>query len=116
MTPLWVALAGGAGAALRLVVDGVLTSILRPTRWPVGTMTVNLSGSLALGLVVGADLGSTTTTVLGAGLLGGYTTASTISFEVAQRALTKRPLLATAVATVTLATCVVGAAVGRSLV
>lgn len=87
MTPVvfvLVALAGGAGAAARLLVDGTVR-----TRWggdlPWGTVTVNLTGSLLLGVVTGLAaeqlLPGSLGLVLGAGLLGGYTTFSTASLE-----------------------------------
>ncbi|WP_311259961.1 CrcB family protein [Microbacterium sp. WCS2018Hpa-9] len=81
MTPLLfigAALAGGVGAVLRYIVDlGVAKVAGR--RYPWGILVVNLSGSFALGLVTtalpdGAFL-------LGAGLLGGYTTFSTAMLD-----------------------------------
>lgn len=55
MTPLMVgavALAGGVGAALRFVVDGVVGDLVG-RRWPWGIAVVNVSGSFLLGLVTG---------------------------------------------------------------
>ncbi|WP_203580993.1 fluoride efflux transporter CrcB [Microbacterium hibisci] len=84
MSPLLLvaALAGGVGAGLRYVVDRLLTPT-RGARFPIGIFVVNVSGSFALGLVTG--LGSTVapelSLVLGLGLLGGYTTFSTVSVE-----------------------------------
>lgn len=84
MSPLLLvaALAGGVGAGLRYVVDRLLTPT-RAARFPVGIFVVNVSGSFALGLVTG--LGSAVapelSLVLGLGLLGGYTTFSTVSVE-----------------------------------
>ena len=54
VTPLLfvlVALAGGAGAATRFVVDGVVRARTRGD-YPLGTMVVNVTGSLLLGLAV----------------------------------------------------------------
>jgi CrcB protein len=75
-----VALAGGCGAALRFLVDGVVARAT-PGRWPLGTFVINVSGSLALGFLVGALPAGDWLTILGTGLLGGYTTFSTASFE-----------------------------------
>lgn len=111
MTPLLVAVAGGLGAATRLVADGVISSRMRGS-WPIGTIVINVTGSLALGLVVGLSLDSTTALVLGTGFLGGYTTFSTTAFEVAQRALGGHQRRAAAIATVTLVGTVVAAAAG----
>ncbi|KQQ66656.1 fluoride efflux transporter FluC [Microbacterium sp. Leaf320] len=81
MTPLLfvaAALAGGVGAALRYVVDlGVAKVAGR--RFPWGILVVNLSGSFALGLVTTALPAEAF--LLGAGLLGGYTTFSTAMLD-----------------------------------
>jgi CrcB protein len=88
-----IALAGGAGAALRLVIDGVVRSVVaartRPgsaaRSLPLGTALINVTGSFALGLLTGwASTGGVSHEVLlvvGGGLLGGYTTFSTASVE-----------------------------------
>lgn len=77
-----VALAGGVGAALRLLVDGVVRARLG-SALPWGTIAINLSGSLLLGLVTGLTAGASPVwaAVVGTGLLGGYTTFSTASIE-----------------------------------
>ena len=79
---LAVAAGGGAGAALRFVLDGLINTG-RQFRLPVGTLIINISGSLLLGLAVGAAarLGAIPVAVLGTGVMGGYTTFSTASFE-----------------------------------
>jgi fluoride exporter len=81
---LVVALAGGAGAVLRaLLIHHV--SVRRDDPLPVGTMLVNASGSLLLGILTGLSLyhglGSHLLAVIGVGLCGGYTTWSTASWE-----------------------------------
>jgi CrcB protein len=81
---LVVALAGGAGAVLRaLLIHQV--SVRRSDPLPLGTMLVNASGSLLLGLLTGLSLyhglGSHLLAVIGIGLCGGYTTWSTASWE-----------------------------------
>ena len=79
---LLAALAGGVGAGLRYVVDRLLT----PTRgggFPLGIFAVNVTGSFALGLVtgLGSAVAPEAALVLGVGLLGGYTTFSTVAVE-----------------------------------
>ncbi|WP_204162008.1 fluoride efflux transporter FluC [Rathayibacter sp. VKM Ac-2803] len=90
---LGVALAGGVGAAARLVVDGVARSLI-PVRWPVGTAIINVAGSLLLGVVTGLALsgavGAEWRAVLGTGLLGGFTTFSTASVDAARMLLEGR--------------------------
>lgn len=72
------ALAGGLGAVLRYIVDlGV--SKIAGRRFPFGTLVINLTGSFALGLLTAAL--PSEVFVLGAGLLGGYTTFSTAMLD-----------------------------------
>jgi CrcB protein len=79
-----VAAAGGIGAAVRFVVDGLVKERLG-TAYPWGTTIINVSGSFALGLLTGLALQAVVApewkAVLGTGLLGGYTTFSTASVE-----------------------------------
>ena len=106
-----VAVAGGAGAALRLVTDGAVRS-LAGTRLPWGTLLINVLGSAGLGVVLGSGAGSQMTSVLGTGLLGGFTTFSTASFESAALVLDKRWTIAILYAAGTLVLCVAAAALG----
>ena len=81
---LLVAVAGGAGAVLRcLLIHHV--GLRRADPLPVGTLAVNASGSLVLGVLTGLSLyhglGSHVVAVAGVGLCGGYTTWSTASWE-----------------------------------
>ena len=84
MSYLWVALGGAAGAAARYGVAQWTGS-----RWgwtfPWGTFAVNVSGSLAIGLVMTLLLARNADPVfrvlLVSGFLGGYTTFSAFSFE-----------------------------------
>jgi CrcB protein len=79
-----VGLSGGAGAVVRaLIIHHV--SLNRSDPLPLGTLIINVSGSLLLGVLTGLSkyhgLGSRTLTVIGIGLCGGYTTWSTASWE-----------------------------------
>lgn len=84
MTVVFLALAGGLGAAVRFIVDGLIRSRLR-TALPWATILINVSGSLVLGfvsgLVVRGQAPDSLQLVLGTGFLGGYTTFSTASVE-----------------------------------
>jgi crcB protein len=79
-----VAAGGGLGAVARFVLDALVRGRIR-TVVPAGTMIINVSGSLLLGLVTGLVLFHAVPDdwrlVLGTGFLGGYTTFSTASFE-----------------------------------
>lgn len=75
---LGAALAGGLGAVLRYLVDlGVARFAGR--RFPWGILLVNLSGSFALGVVTTALPDAVF--LVGAGLLGGFTTFSTAMLD-----------------------------------
>lgn len=81
MSPLLfvgAALAGGVGAVLRYALDIAVGALAR-RRFPWGILVVNLTGSFALGLVATALPGEAF--LLGAGLLGGYTTFSTAMLD-----------------------------------
>ena len=84
MITVAVALAGGVGAVLRFVVDAQVAR-LHDRSVPLGTLVVNATGSFLLGLLVAlADRNAgldPLVTVLGTGLLGGYTSFSTASVE-----------------------------------
>jgi CrcB protein len=81
---LLVAGAGGLGALLRALLIHHI-ALRRADPLPVGTLVVNASGSLVLGIVTGLalyhGLGGRALAVAGLGLCGGYTTWSTASWE-----------------------------------
>jgi CrcB protein len=83
MIVLTVGAAASAGAVCRYLVD--LAVGRRASVFPWGTLVVNVTGSLALGFVVGLgiyqSIGDTFRTAVGAGFLGAYTTFSTFSYE-----------------------------------
>jgi fluoride exporter len=84
MLTIAVMVAAGVGAVARYVVDQFVQHRM-PGTFPAGTLLVNLSGSLLLGVVTGLaahhGLPSRPTVVLGAGFAGGYTTFSTLAWE-----------------------------------
>ncbi|NKX52609.1 fluoride efflux transporter CrcB [Arthrobacter deserti] len=118
MTVLLLALAGGAGAGIRFVVDGLIRSRV-PSALPLGTIAVNVSGSFLLGLLAGAVLHhgvpAQLQLVLGTGFLGGYTTFSTASVETVRLVQAGRSGLALANAFGTLAAAAAAAAAGLAL-
>ncbi|WP_458041975.1 MULTISPECIES: fluoride efflux transporter CrcB [Bacteria] len=99
MTPLVfvaIAVAGGLGAASRLLLDGIIRTRVSG-RIPWATIIINVTGSFALGFLAGLAAGQLVSdgwyAVIGAGFLGGYTTFSTASFETV-RLLQERKRLA----------------------
>ena len=84
---LLVFLGGGLGSATRHGVN-VLAARLWGVQYPVGTLCVNILGSFAMGLVVEywavkSDLPQQARLFLTTGVIGGFTTFSTFSLEVA---------------------------------
>ena len=119
-TMLLAALAGGVGAVLRLVIDGAITMRLaRRTAgrsYPYGILFVNLSGSLLIGLLLGAAGPlHPLVTVLGVGALGGYTTFSTASFDTVRLLQRGRPIAALSNSVGQLMLAVAAAGVGFAL-
>jgi CrcB protein len=79
---LWagVLLLGGVGAVLRFVVDRAVSGRLgRP--FPFGTLAVNLSGAMLLGLLGGLALTPQAALLAGTAFVGSYTTFSTWMLE-----------------------------------
>jgi len=79
-----VALAGALGALARYGVHGLVQS-RTASRFPYGTVVVNLTGAFALGLLVGLvtyqGLDPDVRTVVGTGFIGAYTTFSSFSYD-----------------------------------
>jgi CrcB protein len=75
-----VGLLGGMGAVARFLLDGAVASRVA-TSFPFGTLAVNLTGALALGVLHGAGAGGDALRLVGTGLLGAYTTFSTWMLE-----------------------------------
>ncbi|MFE6740642.1 fluoride efflux transporter CrcB [Streptomyces tubercidicus] len=82
----WLLVVAGAvvGAPLRFLTDRYVQS-RHDTVFPWGTFTVNVAGSLILGLVTGAVAAGAASShvqlLLGTGLCGALTTYSTFSYE-----------------------------------
>jgi CrcB protein len=86
MTVVWVGLvvAGSIGAPTRFLLDGFVQDHTSGA-FPWGTFAINMTGSIALGLLTGAALyhafPTTPKIILGTGFCGAYTTFSTWTFE-----------------------------------
>lgn len=113
---LWagVAVAGGAGAVLRFLVDGAVTARVGRTL-PVGTLVVNLTGAVLLGVLTGMALSDDHALLAGTAVVGSYTTFSTWMFET-QRLAEERAMGALALNIVVPLVCgVLAAALGRAV-
>ena len=83
MTALaWVAVGalGGAMAIARFLLDGAVAARLGGD-FPAGTLAVNLSGAVVLGVLAGAALSGSAYTIVAGGGVGTYTTFSTWMLE-----------------------------------
>jgi fluoride exporter len=80
VTLLLIALGAGVGAPARYLTDRAIQSRHR-TRFPWGTVTVNILASLVLGVVTGAGLGADATLLVGTGFCGALSTYSAFSYE-----------------------------------
>ncbi len=113
-----VAIAGAIGAPARFVVERVIRARWSGD-WPWGTFVVNISGSLALGLVVGLVLAHgadpDVRTVVGTGFLGAYTTFSAYAYETVRVATVPRRGLAVAYAFGSVVASVLAAAAGLAI-
>ena len=79
---VWVAvvLIGGTGSVLRFYVDGLVGSAFR-SGFPYGTLVVNLSGAVVLGLLAGLAIAGDAALLAGTAAVGSYTTFSTWMLE-----------------------------------
>lgn len=118
---IMLGVAGGLGAGARFVLDGAIRARSRVTL-PWGTILINVSGSLLLGLLAGLlvahRLPVEIQTIAGTGFLGGYTTFSTASVETVRLIQSGRPgtglLNAIGTLVLALAAAAAGLAVGMS--
>jgi fluoride exporter len=77
---LLIGIAGAIGAICRFTLDGAVER-RSASRFPLGTLAVNLSGATVLGFLNGLGTSSTVALVVGTAGLGTYTTFSTLIFE-----------------------------------
>jgi CrcB protein len=75
--------AGGFFGAISRYGFGLWAS-RRPSRLPLGTLTVNLLGSFLLGVIIGSHVGGKIPLLFGTGFMGAFTTFSTFKVECIQ--------------------------------
>jgi CrcB protein len=111
---LWVALGAAIGANLRYWLSVATDAGNQRFPWP--TMTINILGSMALGVFSAICLikgwGGTTRLFFAVGLCGGFTTFSTFSFEVVDAIYERSWRLAIGYAISSVILCVCGCYVG----
>jgi fluoride exporter len=80
--PAWIAVAalGGAGSIARFLLDGAVSARAGAV-FPLGTLAVNASGALLLGVLDGVALSGDVLTLAGSATIGSYTTFSTWMLE-----------------------------------
>jgi CrcB protein len=98
MVVLWVALGGGIGAAARHGVN-VWSGRVLGTEFPWHTLIVNVAGCFVMGLLTGLlalklNLSQEARAFLTTGILGGFTTFSAFSLDVAMLVERKAALAA----------------------
>src|SRR4051812_41271084 len=93
MRYLWVGLGGAAGSIARYTIGLNVDQ----TRFPWGTLTINLVGAFVLGLFLTLALGNLSVDVItpiSVGVIGGFTTFSTFAWEGFTLGRTGRPGIA----------------------
>jgi CrcB protein len=111
---VWVAVAliGGAGSIARFLVDGSISAAVGRD-FPFGTMVVNISGAVILGLLTGLALGHDEALLAGTAAVGSYTTFSTWMLETQRLAEERQYRKAVVNVVISLVLGVAAAAVGR---
>src|ERR1700730_15111970 len=102
----------GGGAVLRFYVDGIVTAA-SGRGFPYGTLVVNLSGAVVLGLLAGLALGGDAALLAGTAAVGSYTTFSTWMLETQRLTEERQYRRAAANIIVSLVLGVAAAALGR---
>jgi len=120
MLSLAYVMAGGAIGAAARYLTGQAASALTGGSFPWGTLTVNIVGGLAMGLLAGSlsRLGNSSEAIrlfAGVGVLGGFTTFSAFSLEVVSLAERGAVLAAAGYILASVAGAVLAAAAGLML-
>ena len=111
---LWagVGVLGGLGAIARFLLHGYVSE-RSSARLPLGTLAVNLTGTLLLGVLSGAGLHGDAYLLTGTATLGSYTTFSTWMFDSHREASEGWPKAAAGMLIVSLALGLAAAELGK---
>lgn len=115
LTITLIAVGAAAGANLRYWV-GVLVANLPGAGFPYGTLLINIVGSLFIGVVLGAGLSAPARLLMVTGLLGGFTTFSSFSWETYDLLLKGRAVAAVAYMLISVGGGLAATALGVQLV
>jgi fluoride exporter len=107
-----VVVIGGAGSVLRFYVDGIVGAATRRD-FPYGTLVVNLSGAVVLGLLTGLAIRGDAALLAGTAAVGSYTTFSTWMLETQRLTEERQHFKAVANILVSLVAGVAAAELGR---
>ncbi|WP_029073517.1 fluoride efflux transporter FluC [Kaistia adipata] len=118
---MWVGLGGGAGSLLRWWIGRVVGERYHGS-FPLGTFLINITGAFVIGylsILFGVDWRDRYGTVLNAGvltgILGGYTTFSSMQLDAAKLAGANRPGLAAGYLLASTVAGLIAAALGAGL-
>ena len=114
-----ICLGGALGTGARYLLGGVVARWAGP-EFPYGTLLINVLGSFLIGIVQQVGLSSlmipeTLRVVLAIGVLGGFTTYSSFSYETIRLLEAGSWAAATAYVVLTTGVCLAGCAAGLSL-
>jgi fluoride exporter len=107
-----VVVIGGAGSVLRFYVDGIVAAATRRD-FPYGTLVVNLTGAVVLGLLTGLAIRGDAALLAGTAAVGSYTTFSTWMLETQRLTEERQHFKAVANILVSLVAGVAAAELGR---
>ena len=118
---MWVGLGGGAGSLLRWWIGRIVGERYRGS-FPLGTFLINITGAFVIGylsVLFSVDWRDRYGTVLNAGvltgILGGYTTFSSMQLDAAKLAGANRPGLAAGYLLASTVAGLIAAALGAGL-
>jgi CrcB protein len=116
---IWICFGGAVGTGARYLLGGFVARVVGPD-FPYGTLLINVLGSFLIGVVQQVGLSTlmipdTLRLVLAVGVMGGFTTYSSFSYETVKLVETGSWGAAGAYVVLTTTLCLVGCVMGLSL-